>query len=71
MPTEKKFRLSVGYRNSADVEELREALADTDIKLVSYDQDAQRVFDNAVRLEADVVLLSPDSQGYRMTAEVY
>ena len=65
MPTEKKFRLSVGYRNSADVEELREALADTDIKLVSYDQDAQRVFDNAVRLEADVVLLSPDSQGYR------
>jgi Flp pilus assembly CpaE family ATPase len=65
MPTEKKFRLSVGYRTSADVEELREALAETDIKLVSYDQDAQRVFDNAVRLEADVVLLSPDSQGYR------
>ena len=46
---EKKFRLSVGYRNSSDVELLREALAHTDIALVSYDQNAQRVFDNSVR----------------------
>jgi Flp pilus assembly CpaE family ATPase len=65
MSVEKKYRLSVGYRNSADVEELREALAETDIKMVSYDQDAQRVYDNAVRLDADIVLLSPDCQGYR------
>ena len=65
MSTEKKYRLTVGYRNSADVEELREALAETDIKMVSYDQDAQRVYDNAVRLDADIVLLSPDCQGYR------
>ena len=62
---DKKFRLAVGYRNSSDVEELREALNGTDIKLVSYDQDAQRVFDNAIRLDADVVLMSPECQGYR------
>ncbi len=65
MTTEKKYRLSIGYRNSADVEELRNALVETDIKLVSYDQDAQRVFDNAIRLDADVVLMSPECQGYR------
>jgi Flp pilus assembly CpaE family ATPase len=65
MTTDKKYRLAIGYRNSADVEELREALADSDIKLVSYDQDAQRVFDNAIRLEADVVLISPECAGYR------
>ena len=65
MSEEKKFRLSVGYRSSADVEELREALRETDIKIISYDQDAQRVFDNAIRLEADAVLMSPDCMGYR------
>jgi Flp pilus assembly CpaE family ATPase len=62
---EKKFRLSVGYRNSSDVEALREALFNSDIALVSYDQNAQRVFDNAIRLQADAVLLSPDCEGYR------
>ncbi len=62
---EKKYRMSIGYRNSADVEELRDALAESDIKIISYDQDAQRVFDNAIRLDADIVLLSPDCQGYR------
>lgn len=65
MTAEKKFRLSIGYRSSADVEELREALTETDIKVVSYDQDAQRCFDNAIRLEADIVLMSPDCLGYR------
>jgi Flp pilus assembly CpaE family ATPase len=65
MSSEKKYRLSVGYRNSSDVEELREALVGTDIKVVSYDQDAQRVFDNAIRLDADVVLITPDCTGYR------
>jgi Flp pilus assembly CpaE family ATPase len=64
-PIEKRYRLSVGYRNSSDVEELRDALNDTDIRIVSYDQDAQRVFDNAVRLEADAVLMSPNCTGYR------
>jgi Flp pilus assembly CpaE family ATPase len=62
---EKTYRLSIGYRNSSDVEELRKALAATDITVVSYDQDAQRVFDNAVRLDADVVLITPDCMGYR------
>ncbi len=65
MSEEKKYRLSVGYRSSADVEELREALRETDIKIISYDQDAQRVFDNAIRLDADAVLMSPDCMGYR------
>jgi Flp pilus assembly CpaE family ATPase len=65
MSIEKNYRLSVGYRNSSDVEELREALLNTDIKVVSYDQDAQRVFDNAIRLDADVVLITPDCTGYR------
>ncbi len=65
MTIEKRFRLSIGYHNSGDVEELRDALTETDIKVVSYDQDAQRCFDNAIRLEADVVLMSPDCLGYR------
>ncbi len=65
MSEENKYRLSVGYRNSSDVEGLREALTNTDIKMVSYDQDAQRVFDNAIRLDADVVLITPDCTGYR------
>ncbi|HEY3289468.1 MAG TPA: hypothetical protein VGK87_05010 [Anaerolineae bacterium] len=60
-----KYRLSVGYRNSSDVETLRNALNNTDITVVSYDQDAQRVFDNAIRLDADVVLMTPDCTGYR------
>ncbi len=65
MSEEKQYRLSIGYRNSADVDELRQALTDSDVKVVSYDQDAQRVFDNAVRLDADVVLITPDCVGYR------
>ncbi len=65
MTEEKKYRLSVGYRNSSDVEALRDALTLTDIKVISYDQDAQRVFDNAIRLDADIVLITPDCVGYR------
>ncbi len=64
-PNGKVYRLAVGYRNSYDVEALRDALNGSDIKVVSYDQDAQRVFDNAVRLDADVVLISPECIGYR------
>jgi Flp pilus assembly CpaE family ATPase len=62
---QKAYRLAVGYRNSADVEELRAWLEPSDIKLVCYDQTAQRLYDNAIRLEADAVLLSPDCEGYR------
>lgn len=65
MTVDKKYRLAIGYGRSADVEQLREALADSDIQVVSYDLDAQRVFDNAIRLDADVVLMSPDCAGYR------
>jgi MinD-like ATPase involved in chromosome partitioning or flagellar assembly len=61
----KKYSLAVGYHNSYDVEALRDALSGTDVKVVSYDQDAQRVFDNAVRLDVDVVLISPLCIGYR------
>jgi Flp pilus assembly CpaE family ATPase len=64
-PAQKHYRLAVGYRNSADVEELRTWLEPSDIKLVCYDQSAQRLFDNAIRLEADAVLLSPECEGYR------
>lgn len=59
------LRLAVGYRNSADVEALRSWLEPTDIRLISYDQSAQRLYDNAIRLDADCVLLSPDCEGYR------
>jgi Flp pilus assembly CpaE family ATPase len=59
------LRLAVGYRNSADVEALRAWLEPTDIRLISYDQSAQRLYDNAIRLDADCVLLSPDCEGYR------
>lgn len=62
---EKQYRLAIGYQNSFELEQLRTALADTNISVISYDQDAQRVFDNAMRLDADVVLLSPECTGYR------
>ncbi len=63
--SQKTYRLAVGYRNSADVELLRTWLEPSDIRLVCYDQTAQRLYDNAIRLEADAVLLSPECEGYR------
>ncbi len=63
--SQKTYKLAVGYRNSADVEELRTWLEPSDIRLVSYDQTAQRLYDNAIRLDADAVLLSPECEGYR------
>ncbi len=65
--THKLYRLAVAYRNSADVEELRAWLEPSDIRLVCYDQTAQRLYDNAIRLEADCVLLSPECEGYKHT----
>lgn len=65
MSEEKHYRLAIGYQSSYELEQLRTALTDTNIQVVSYDQDAQRVFDNAVRLDADVVLISPQCSGYR------
>lgn len=65
MSEQKQYRLSIGYKSSYELEQMRAALAETNIQVVSYDQDAQRVFDNTVRLEADVVLISPECTGYR------
>ncbi len=63
--THKSLKLAIGYRNAADVEELRAWLEPTDIRLICYDQTAQRLFNNAIRLEADCVLLSPQCEGFR------
>lgn len=60
-----KIRLVVGYDHAADLEQLRRDLIGTSLDLVAYDQVAQRVFDTALRLDADVVLLSPNCFGYR------
>ena len=60
-----KLRLVVGYDNSSDLEQLRRDLIGTALDLVGYEQVAQRVFDTAIRLDADVVLLSPNCFGYR------
>lgn len=61
----KALRLVVGYDNSSDLEQLRRDLVGTSLDLVGYEQVAQRVFDTAIRLDADVVLLSPNCFGYR------
>ncbi len=61
----KQIRIVFGYGNSADVEELRNHLPEAEFKVVAYDSSAQRCFDNAIRLEADVVIVSPDCEGYR------
>ena len=65
MSEEKRYHLAIGYKSSHDLEQIRTALNETNIEVISYDQDAQRVFDNAIRLDADAVLLSPDCTGYR------
>jgi Flp pilus assembly CpaE family ATPase len=65
MSEQKHYSLAIGYKGSHELEQLRAALNETNIEVVSYDQDAQRVFDNAMRLDADVVLLSPECTGYR------
>lgn len=61
------LRLVVGYEHSSDLEALRVALQssqDAPLTLVAYEQTAQGVFDRALALRADVVLLSPHVGGY-------
>lgn len=61
------LRLVVGYEHSSDLELLRAALTsvpDAPLKLVAYEQTAQRVFDRAIALNADLALLSPHVGGY-------
>ena len=55
----------VGFYNYADLQALERALQDTGIAILSAAQDAQRVFDDAINLEADALLLCPQVTGYR------
>ncbi len=57
--------IAVGFYNYADLQALEQALHDTHITILSAAQDAQRVFDDAINLEADAVLLCPQVTGYR------
>ncbi len=70
----------VGYYNYADVQMLEQVLEEHNQRLAqnpvlggrpfrlrAANQDAQRVFDDAIKEEADVVLLSPEITGYRHT----
>jgi Flp pilus assembly CpaE family ATPase len=65
MEDQREVNLVVGYYNYADLQALEGYLQGTGITILSAAQDAQRVFDDAVRLEADAVLLCPQVSGYR------
>jgi Flp pilus assembly CpaE family ATPase len=65
MEEPREVTLVVGYYNYADLQALEGYLQDTGVTILSAAQDAQRVFDDAVRLEADAVLLCPQVPGYR------
>jgi Flp pilus assembly CpaE family ATPase len=67
MMSEKERDLSivVGFYNFADVRALEDCLRDAGITIVSAGQDAQRVFDDAIGLGADAVLMNPMVTGYR------
>lgn len=65
MEEPREINLVVGYYNYADLRALEGFLQGTEITILSAAQDAQRVFDDAVRLEADAVLLCPQVAGYR------
>ncbi|MGD1996840.1 MAG: hypothetical protein PVH62_08715 [Anaerolineae bacterium] len=59
------LNIVVGFYNYADVQALEHCLQGSGIVILSAQQDAQRVFDDAVNLEADAVLLCPQVTGYR------
>lgn len=61
----RELNLVVGFYNYADLRQLERFLEGTGVTILSAAQDAQRVFDDAVHLEADVVLLCPQVTGYR------
>ncbi len=63
--SDQPLNIVVGFYNYADVQALEGYLRDTGITILSAVQDAQRVFDDAVNLEADAVLLCPQVTGYR------
>ena len=57
--------LVVGFLNYADLQALERFLEGSGISILSASQEAQRVFDDAVNLAADAVLLCPQVSGYR------
>lgn len=65
MNDEKKLGIVVGFYNYSDMQALERFLEGSEITVLSAVQDAQRAFDDAVNLEADVILLCPQVTGYR------
>jgi Flp pilus assembly CpaE family ATPase len=65
MSEERGLSIVAGFYNYADLQALEQALEGTGVTILSAAQDAQRVFDDAIGLEADVVLLCPQVTGYR------
>jgi Flp pilus assembly CpaE family ATPase len=65
MNDQNTINIVVGFFNYADVQSLEKYLQDTGITILSAVQDAQRVFDDAINLGADAVLLCPQVTGYR------
>ncbi|MCP4518608.1 MAG: hypothetical protein GY824_25720 [Delftia sp.] len=63
--TQDTITLVVGFYNYNDLQVLQDSLRGTHVQIVSAQQDAQRVFDDAVGMEADAVLICPDIAGYR------
>jgi len=60
------YRVVVGYKNWNDLRTLSAALEQSgDFQIVSAEQSAQGVYDAAIQMDADVVLLSPLVTGYR------
>ena len=60
-----EIRLAVGFYNYTDLRALEEGIAGSSIRIVAAQQDAQRVYNDALTFEADAVLLCPDVNGYR------
>jgi Flp pilus assembly CpaE family ATPase len=62
---EETYTLVVGFYNYADLQALQDGLRGSHITILSAQQDAQRVYDDATEMGADAVLLCPDLNGYR------
>lgn len=73
-----QLRIVIGFYNYRDMEVLREAIATHNRRaeatplaggrkflIYGANQDAQRVFDDAIKGEVDAVVLAPDISGYR------
>ena len=58
--------LVVGFYNYTDLQVLQDGLRGaSEVRIVSAQQDAQRLYDDAVNMDADAVLVCPDIAGYR------